>query len=178
MTKLRFQPICRRQETSHLTRTIAGYLYCHRCTITKLFAKSRGLFEDILGLFIIHHLLPFFYFLTLETGEFTGHAKATFPYLLVAKDGQTIYSPNCVLKGFCLSDPDHLTGLEITNLYSHWLGHQKIKLQPFVISNAGPLHRMFVEKSEKAKGKKKMEYVNVSSRTAVRKRTGRQVQMK
>ena len=67
------------------------------------------------------HFLPFFYFLTLETGEFTGHAKATFPYLLAAKDGQMIYLPDCVLKGFCLSDPDHLTGLEITNLCSHWL---------------------------------------------------------
>ena len=117
-----------------------------------------------MGLFIICHFLPFFYFLTLETGEFTGHAKATFPYLLVVKDGQMIYSPNCVPKGFCLSDPDHLTGLKITNLYSHWLGHQKRKLQPFVISNADPLHGMFVEKSEKAKGKKKVEYVDVSSK--------------
>ena len=63
-----------------------------------------------------------------------------------------------------MSDPDHLTGLEITNLYSHWLGHQKKKLQPFIISNAGPLHRMFVEKSEKATWKKKMEYVDVSSK--------------
>ena len=117
-----------------------------------------------MGLFIIHHFLPFYYYFTLETGEFTGHAKATFPYLLAAKDGQMIYSPDCVPKGFCLSDPDHLTGLEITNLYSHWLGHQKKKLQPFVISNAGTLHGMFVEKSEKAKGKKKMEYVDVSSK--------------
>ena len=63
----------------------------------KTICQSRGLFEDIFGLFIIRHFLPFFNFLTLETGEFTGHAKATFPYLLVAKDGQMIYLPDCVL---------------------------------------------------------------------------------
>jgi len=95
-------------------------------------------------------------------GEFTGYKRAGFPYLTAAKDGQDIYSPDCVPEGFSLIDPDHLTGFKITNLYNHWLQHQKKKMEPFIILKPGPLHQGMVKKSEKSKGKQK-EYVHVST---------------
>ena len=62
-----------------------------------------------------------------------------------------------------MSDPEHLTGFKISNLYHHWLAHQKKRPQPFVITNPGPLHQIYVRKSEKLKGKK-TEYEPVSSK--------------
>ena len=62
-----------------------------------------------------------------------------------------------------MSNPEHLTGFKISNLYHHWLACQKKKLQPFIITNPGPLHQIYVRKSEKSKGKKK-EYEPVSSK--------------
>ena len=73
-----------------------------------------------------------------------------------------MYSPDCVPEVFSLSNPDHLTGFKISNLYHHWLAHQRKKLQPFIVINPGPLHEMLVRKSKKSKMKKK-EYVPVSS---------------
>jgi hypothetical protein len=96
-------------------------------------------------------------------GEFTGYSKAVFPYLLASAEGQNIYSPECAPDGFSLIDPDHITGMNINLLHNHWLQRQKKKLQPFVILNSGPLHRGLVGKSEKKKGKKKIDYVPVSS---------------
>jgi hypothetical protein len=95
-------------------------------------------------------------------GEFTGYKRAGFPYLTAAKDGQDIYSPDCVPEGFSLIDPDHLTGFKITNLYNHWLLRQKKKMEPFIILKPGPLHQGMVKKSEKSKGKQK-EYDHVST---------------
>lgn len=95
-------------------------------------------------------------------GEFTGYKRAGFPYLTAAKDGQDIYSPDCVPEGFSLMDPDHLTGFKITKLYNHWLLRQKKKKEPFIILKPGPLHQGMVKKSEKSKGKEK-EYVPVST---------------
>jgi hypothetical protein len=105
-----------------------------------------------------------FHLLTIVVGKFTGYKKAAFPYLLAAKDGQNVYSPECVPANFSLGDPDHLTGFKISSLYNHWLSRQQKKLQPFIVLNAGPLHHTLVSKTEKPKGKKrKLEYVPVSS---------------
>ena len=82
---------------------------------------------------------------------------------MAAKDDQTIYSEDCIPDGFILSDPDHLNSTQIEALYNHWIGRQKKKLSPFVILNAIPQHQRTVKKSSKAKGKRKMEYVEVGS---------------
>ena len=86
-----------------------------------------------------------------------------FPYILAAKDDQTIYSPDCVPEGFTLSDPDHLTGSNIIALYHHWLERQNRWLSPFIVLNAHPNHVVILknsQKSQKDKGKQKMEYVD------------------
>ena len=63
-------------------------------------------------------------FLIQMTGEFTGNSRAAFPYSLASKEDQTIFSPECVPEGFTLSDPDHLSGVKIVALYSHWWRRQ------------------------------------------------------
>jgi hypothetical protein len=89
---------------------------------------------------------------------------AAFPYGLASKENQTIYSEDSVPEGFTLSDPDHLTGSQIETLYLHWRNRQQKKLSPFVILNASPQHQATVKKmSAKAKGKRKIDYVPVSS---------------
>jgi hypothetical protein len=97
------------------------------------------------------------------TGEFTGNKTAAFPYILASKEDQIIYSAECVPGGFSLSDPDHLPAFKIESLYAHWLTRQAKKLPPFIVLNPGPLHISSVKKSEKVKGKKKMEYKEVST---------------
>jgi hypothetical protein len=97
------------------------------------------------------------------TGEFTGNKTAAFPYILASKEDQTIYSAECVPGGFTLSDPDHLPAFKIQSLYAHWLTRQVKKLPPFIVLNPGPLHISSAKKSEKVKGKKKMEYKEVST---------------
>jgi hypothetical protein len=96
------------------------------------------------------------------TGEFTGNKIAAFPYILASKEDQIIYSAECVPGGFSLSDPDHLPAFKIETLYTHWLTRQSKKLPPFIVLNPGPLH-ISAKKSEKVKGKKKMEYEEVST---------------
>jgi hypothetical protein len=105
--------------------------------------------------------LNHFFLLTRITGDFTGSSIASFPYSLASKEGQTIYSPECVPDNFILSDPDHITTFHIEALYHHWLGRQKKRLPPFIILNASPQHRSFKKLSEKAKGKRKIDYVDV-----------------
>ena len=78
--------------------------------------------------------------LTLRTGEFIGSKTAGFPFVLAAKEDQTIYSPECIPEGFSLSDPDHLLGSGIISLYRNWLEHQKKGLVPFIVLNPSPLH--------------------------------------
>ena len=97
------------------------------------------------------------------TGEFTGNKTAAFPYILASKEDQIIYSAECVPGGFSLSDPDHLPAFKIESLYAHWLTRQAKKLPPFIVLNPGPLHISSSKKSEKVKGKKKMEYKEVST---------------
>jgi hypothetical protein len=96
-------------------------------------------------------------------GDFTGSSRSAFPYILAAKSDQTIFSPECVPDGFCLSDPDHLPTVKINLLYTHWLKRQDEGLAPLIILNASPLHEMSIQKSKKSKGKAKMEYVDVTS---------------
>jgi len=61
-----------------------------------------------------------------------------------------------------LSDPDHLKSNSINALYSHLLERQNKGLVPFIVLNPGPHHDRAVKKSDKAKGKAKMKYVEVS----------------
>lgn len=103
-------------------------------------------------------------------GEFTNSKIASFPYGLAAKVDQSIYSTDSVPEGFILSDPDHLTGFQIQALYGHWLKRQQKKLSPFVILNSSPQHHISYgksskakEKSSKAKGKRKIDYMEVDS---------------
>ena len=141
MKKLRFQSISWRQKTSLLRKIVVGNLFCHLCRITKQFVRNKGWLGDILGQFTVSQpTLSILLLLTLETGEFTGSSRASFPYILAAKDGQTIYSPESVPADFCLGDPDHLKSLDIHTLYNHWLRRQQKGLRPFIILNASPLH--------------------------------------
>jgi hypothetical protein len=96
-------------------------------------------------------------------GAFTGYSKAAFPYLLASREGQTIYSPECAPEGFSLMDPEHITSFKTNDLYNHWLQRQRKKLTPFIILNSGPLHQGLVGKSEKGKGKRKIDYVQVTT---------------
>ena len=98
-----------------------------------------------------------------RTGAFTSNSHAAFPYALASKADQTIFSEDSVPENFILSDPDHLNGFQINDLYSHWLKRQQKKLSPFVILNASPQHKTSIRKSSKAMGKRKMEYVEVDS---------------
>ena len=100
--------------------------------------------------------------LTLRTGDFIGSKTAGFPFVLAAKEDQTIYSPECVPEGFSLSYLDHLPGSGIISLYQHWLEHQKKRQAPFIVLNLSPLHGPMFKKSDKAKGKKKVDYMEVS----------------
>jgi hypothetical protein len=99
------------------------------------------------------------------TGEFTGNSRASFPYSLAAKEDQTIFSPDCVPEGFTLSDPDHLSGVKIVALYSHWLIRQREGLSAFIVLKASPNHGVSgsKKKSEDQKGKGKIKYVDVST---------------
>lgn len=97
------------------------------------------------------------------TGEFTGSSTSAFPYSLSAKTDQTIFSPECVPDGFCMSDPDHLTTWQINLLYAHWLKRQDERLAPLIILNASPIHAVSIKRSKKWKGKAKMEYVDVNT---------------
>jgi hypothetical protein len=60
-------------------------------------------------------------------------------------------------------NPDHITATKIDNLYSHLLDRQRNKLPPFIVLNPSPLHEPFMKRSEKAKGKRKMEWEDVST---------------
>jgi hypothetical protein len=82
---------------------------------------------------------------------------------LASKEDQNIYDVDSVPNDFTLSDPDHLNAFEINNLYNHWMTRQNLRLAPFIILNPAPHHEKAVRKSEKAKGKKKAPYVDVSS---------------
>lgn len=115
----------------------------------------------IVGLFL--YSFVFYVFLILIIGDFTGYSKALFPYIIAAQEDQTIYSRECVPEGFVLSDPDHLKGFEIDDLYNHWLKRQSQGLVPLVILNSIPQHGVSKKKSEKARGKKKMDYVDVNT---------------
>jgi hypothetical protein len=108
-------------------------------------------------------LASYFSLLMKRTGEFTRNKIAAFPYGLAAKDDQVIYSRDSAPEDFTLSDPDHLPGFQIEALYRHWLNRQQRKLCPFVILNASPQHQSSVRTSAKAKGKRKADYVPVSS---------------
>jgi hypothetical protein len=88
---------------------------------------------------------------------------AAFPYIQAAKDDQKIYSKESVPNGFILSDPDHLTGFQIVSLYNQWIRRQQKKLRPFIILQAQPHHRSSETLSSKAKGKKRMEYLEVDT---------------
>ena len=100
----------------------------------------------------------------LSTGRFTGSSTAAFPYLLAAKEDQTIYLPDCVPEGFSLGDPDHIPSSKINSLYNHWLERQRKKMAPFVIINAGPLQATVSKKLERSMAKgKKTDYVDVDS---------------
>ena len=107
------------------------------------------------------------FFLLIETtGEFTGNARTAFPYLLASKPDQTIFLPECVPDGFTLSDPDHLPASKIETLYLHWIGRQHKGQPPFIVLNASPNHVVLARKglkSAKAKGKQKIDYVDVNS---------------
>jgi hypothetical protein len=98
-----------------------------------------------------------------RTGQFTDNKSAAFPYSLAAKDDQEIFDARCVPEDFVLSDPDHLPGAQITSLYLHWVARQRRKVPAFVVLKPGPLHQAAPKKSMKAKGKRKMEYVEVDS---------------
>lgn len=106
-----------------------------------------------------------FLYLIPIVGKFTGNKRSAFPFSLASQTGQKIFSTDCVPENFVLSDPDHLTGFQISNLYHHWLKRQKKKLAPFIVLNASPNHIVVAKKSEKAKGKQKMDYVPVDSDT-------------
>jgi hypothetical protein len=108
-------------------------------------------------------LLMFFPFLIWSLGDFTGYQKASFPYLSAGEENQKIFSPECVPDGFTLIDPDHLKSFEIDALYNHWLRRQRKGLSPFIILQSSPQHGVFRKKSEKSKGKKKVEYREVDS---------------
>ena len=69
-----------------------------------------------------------------------------------------------------MSDPDHLNGSKITNLYLHWSARQKGGLSPFIVLNANPQHGEGRKRSQKGdkgdkKGKKKMEWVDIDDET-------------
>jgi hypothetical protein len=104
-----------------------------------------------------------FFLIIIITGEFTDNKRAPFPYVLAAKENQTIFLKDSVPEGFVLSDPDHLTCSQINSLYHHWLGRQRKKLSPFVILNASPQHQTIKTMSKKARGKRKMEHQEVDS---------------
>ena len=92
-----------------------------------------------------------------------GYSRSAFPYLLASKDDQSIYSAESVPTGFVLGDPDHHNSFQINELYNHWLSRQN-KCLPLVVLNAGPLHQPSLkksQKSDKAKGKGKMKYIEV-----------------
>jgi hypothetical protein len=95
-------------------------------------------------------------------GQFTGNKRSAFPFTLASQTGQTIFSIDSVPENFILSDPDHLNIFQINALYGHWHTRQNKKLQPFIVLNASPNHVVAAKTSEKAKGKQKMPYVDVS----------------
>jgi hypothetical protein len=99
----------------------------------------------------------------MRTGEFTDNQNAAFPYILASKEDQTIFAPDCVPEGFVLSDPDHLQAVHVRALYLHWLKRQEKKLPAFIILNCSPQHQKSERTSAKAKGKRKMEYLEVNS---------------
>lgn len=83
--------------------------------------------------------------------------------MLASKANQKIFHKDCVPEGFVLSDPDHLTNFKIIELYTHWLARQQRKIPPFVVLKPGPNHQAAGLKSQKARGKQKIPYVDVDS---------------
>ena len=73
-------------------------------------------------------------------GDFTRSSTLAFPYSLLAKSDQTIFALECVPDGFCLSDPDHLTSLQVNLLYGHWQKQQDKGLMPSIILNSSPVY--------------------------------------
>lgn len=124
-------------------------------------AKQRVVRGYLGAVYSQYILLTFFFFLIWSIGDFTGYDKAAFPYLLAGEEGQKLFSPDCVPDGFILIDPDHLKAFEIDALYSHWLRRQSKGLSPFIILQSSPQHGVLRKKSEKAKGKNKIDYVEV-----------------
>lgn len=105
----------------------------------------------------------FFFFLIETTGDFTGGKRDAFPYILASQENQNIFLPECVPENLSLGDPDHLKAAEINLLYTHWIRRQKKRLPPFIILKSNPQHGVAAKVSEKAKGKRKAEWVNVHS---------------
>lgn len=141
-----------------------GSSFCPGSIITELSVRSKGWSGATLERCTVCEIRSFFFFSLIRwTGRFTGSKIAAFPYSLASKDQQTIYDQECVPQGFILSDPDHLNGFKIELLYNHWLERQRQKLSPFVVLNPGPHHQAAEAKSEKAKGKRKMPYEEISS---------------
>jgi hypothetical protein len=95
-------------------------------------------------------------------GDFTRNPRASFPYILASKDGQKIVSPDSLPKGFALSDPDHLKASAVDVLYTHWQRRQAKGIAPLIFLESSPHHGDAMKKSEKARGKKKAEYVHVT----------------
>src|SRR5882762_5707013 len=95
-------------------------------------------------------------------GDFTRNPRASFPYILASKDGQKIVSPDSLPKGFALSDPDHLKASAVDVLYTHWQRRQAKGITPLIFLESSPHHGDAMKKSEKARGKKKAEYVHVT----------------
>ena len=120
----------------------------------------RGYIGAVYSVYICPIL--FSYLLITWTGKSTGNRIASFPYILASKENQTVFDPQCVPENFVLSDPDHLHGSQIISLYIHWLARQAKKLPPFIILKS-PIHQEQEDMSAKARGKRKMEYVEVNS---------------
>lgn len=143
----------------------AGYLILPPLTNYKTIRQKQRVVRGYIGAnYSQYNVYPFFELLLINlTGEFTESKRASFPYILAAKEGQKIYSPDSAPDGFVLSDPDHLNGSQIEALYRHWLRRQQKKLQPFVILNGSPQHQTSRGKVMNTKGKKKADYVEVNT---------------
>ena len=161
ITKLKFQWMLRKQKILNSRGTNEEIMCFPRWETSK--NRGRGSFEGTLEHIVSKHI-QHISFLIWILGDFTGYSRSAFPYLLASKDDQSIYSAESVPTGFVLGDPDHLNSFQINELYNHWLSRQNKCLPPFVVLNAGPLHQPSLkksQKSDKAKGKGKMKYIEV-----------------
>jgi len=162
--KLRCLYISRRQRTFSLRRMRLASSFYPQSIITELSVRSRGLSGATLEQYTVRKSQPFIFSSLIKwTGQFTDTKNAAFPYSLASKENQTIFDEDCVPEDFVLSDPDHLNASQILSLYTHWHLRQRQKLSPFVVLKAGPLHRAAEVKSDKAKGKRKVQWVEVGS---------------